>query len=138
VPIEQQPPEVLALVVADHVHRDDMTGKYFILGTRFIIGAREFPWRHPALAVYAVLTDGRGETEVQVRLVDQDEESEPVFESEIAVRFSDPTTDVEVVFFLNDLVFPAPGWYRLRLYGAGQFLCERSILIMPLENPDEP
>src|SRR5712691_6508477 len=54
-PVEQQPPEVLALVIADHVHQDDLTGKFFILGTRSEIGAPEFPWSQPALAVYAAL-----------------------------------------------------------------------------------
>ena len=44
VPVEQQPPEVFAVVVADHVHRDDTTGKFFILGTRASIGAAAFPF----------------------------------------------------------------------------------------------
>jgi hypothetical protein len=61
-PTEQLPPEVLALVIADHVHRDDNTGKFFILGTRASIGTAAFPFNCPNLAVYASLIDGRGET----------------------------------------------------------------------------
>ena len=51
VPVEHQPPEVLALVIADHVHRDDSTGKFFILGTRASMGAAAFPFAVGAAAV---------------------------------------------------------------------------------------
>ncbi len=47
-PVEQQPPEVLALVIADHVHQDDSTAKFFVLGTRTSIGAAAFPFTAPA------------------------------------------------------------------------------------------
>jgi hypothetical protein len=135
---EQPPPEVLALLIADHVHRDDNTGKLFILGTRSSIGAPALPWNHPRLAIYAALTDGRGETAVQVRLVDVDEARPPVVEYETMVNFQDPTEDVEVGFILTDLVFPEPGDYRLQLFSGGQLLRERRFLVIPLENPGQP
>ena len=50
-PMEQPPPEVLALVIADQVHRDDSTGKFFILGTRSSLGVTAFPFQCPSLAV---------------------------------------------------------------------------------------
>lgn len=135
-PVELQPPEVLALLIADHVHRDDETGKFFVLGTRASIGAADFPFHCPSLAVYAAISDGRAETPVKLRLIDADEEREPVLEFETTVNFLDPTEDVQVVFRLSDLIFPEPGDYRVQLYGAGQFLRERRFLVIPLENPD--
>ena len=75
--IERQPPEVLALVITDHVHRDNDTGKFFLLGTRSSIGAAAFPFTCPNLAVYASMIDGRGETPIQLRLIDVDEYSGP-------------------------------------------------------------
>lgn len=134
-PVEQQPPEVLALVIADHVHRDDTTGKFFILGIRASIGAASFPLNCPSLAVYASMIDGRGATPMRLRLIDVDEAREPVLEFETTVNFLDPTDELEVAFRLADLVFPEPGDYRLQLYGAGQFLRERRFLVIPLENP---
>ena len=56
-PIDQQPPEVLALLIADHVHQDDSSGKFFILGTRSAIGAATFPCHRATLAVFAALRD---------------------------------------------------------------------------------
>jgi hypothetical protein len=138
VPVEQQPPEVLALLIADYVHRDDNTGKFFILGTRASIGAASFPFKCPSLAVYASMADGRGETPMRLRLIDPDEAREPVLEFETTVNFLDPTEEVEIVFRLIELVFPDPGEYRLQLYGAGQFLRERRFLVIPLENPGNP
>jgi hypothetical protein len=137
-PVEQQPPEVLALVIADHVHRDDNAGKFFILGTRSSIGAADFPFTCPSLAVYGSMIDGRGETTIKLRLIDVDEAREPVVEYETTVNFLEPTEEVEIVFRLVDLIFPEPGDYRLQLYGAGQFLRERRFLVIPLENPDNP
>lgn len=137
-PVEHQPPEVLALLVADHVHRDEGSGKFFILGTRSWIGAATFPHTCPGLAVYAVLADGRGETTVKVRLIDVDETRDPVVEFETVVAFLDPSADVEVAVRLVDLVFPEPGEYSLQVYGAGQFLRERRLFLVPLENPGKP
>lgn len=136
--VETPPPEVLALVIADHVHRDDGTGKFFILGTRASIGAAAFPFHCPSLAVYASIIDGRGETSLRLRLIDVDEAREPVLEFETTVNFLDPTEEVEIAFRLVDLVFPEPGDHRLQLYGAGQFLRERRFLVIPLENPGNP
>ena len=137
-PVEQQPPEVLAFVIADHVHRDDIAAKFFILGTRASIGAAAFPFTCPSLAVYASMIDGRGETSIQLRLIDVDEAREPVLDFETTVKFLDPIDEVEIGFRLVDLVFAEPGDYRLQLYGAGQFLRERRFLVIPLENPGNP
>jgi hypothetical protein len=137
-PVEQQPPEVFALVIADYVHRDDGTNKLFILGTRISLNAATFPFQCPSLAVYAGMIDGRGETAVRLRLIDADEEREPVLDFETTVNFLDPTEELEVAFRLIDLVFPEPGDYRLQLYGAGHFLRERRLLVIPLENPGNP
>jgi hypothetical protein len=104
VPVEQQPPEVLALLIADHVHRDDGTGKFFILGTRASIGAAAFPFNCPSLAVYAGLVDGRGETPVRLRLIDADEAREPVLEFETTVNLREP--------FSNSGMLPTPGKCR--------------------------
>jgi hypothetical protein len=73
---------------------------------------------------------------LQVRLVDVDDEREAVFVDERTVTFPDPLTEVEVVFPLPDLVFPEPDEYRLQLYADGQFLRERQIVLIQLENPD--
>ena len=136
--VEQQPPEVLALVIADYIHWDASAGKFFILGTRSSIGAVSFPFNLPSLAVYTGMIGGRGETLLRLRLIDVDEAHEPVQEFETTVNFVEPTEEVEAAFRLIDSIFPEPGDYRLQLFGAGQFLQERRFLVIPLENPHKP
>jgi hypothetical protein len=136
--MEQPPPEVLALVVADHIHHDEETGKLFILGTRSTIWATSFPWDHPLLEVYAALVDGRDEVALRFRLIDAEEVREPVAEEEVEVTFPDPLTEVEILVSLDDLVFPEPGEYRLQLFAGGQFLRERRLQVLPPEAPASP
>jgi hypothetical protein len=138
VPVEQQPPEILALIIADYVHWDDSAGKFFILGTRSSVGAASFPFNRPSLAVYASMIGGRGATMIRLRLIDVDEAREPVQDFETTVNFLEPTEELEVAFRLADLVFPEPGDYRLQLFGAAQFLQERRFLVIPLESPGKP
>ncbi len=136
-PMEELSPQVLALVAADYVHRDDVSGRFTILSIRSMIGARNFPWTHPQLGVYGVLAYGHGHTALKLRLVDVDAMREPVMEDDFEIDFFDPTDQLEIAFVLSDLMFPEAGDYRLQLLCAGQLLCERRILLVPLENPDQ-
>ena len=45
--VEKQWPEVIAMMLADVVHRDGATGKFSILGIHSVIVAPGFPWTHP-------------------------------------------------------------------------------------------
>ena len=134
--VEQQPPSVLAMIIADLVHRDPATGKFSILGTYSAIGSATFPCTHPYMVVYLAMTDGRGQTPMKMRLIDAEEAREPVFESETTLDFSAPTQVIEVTFFEPTIVFPEPGEYSLQLFGAGEFLGERRVLVVPM--PSQP
>jgi hypothetical protein len=136
-PIEQQPPDVLAMVLADAVLRDLATGKCFIQGTYTVIPARDFPFLHPSIVVYAAITNGHGQTPMKLRLVDANEEQEALFETETSLLFSDPLVVIEVAFTAANVVFPEPGEYRLQLFGAGHPLRERRLHVIPIEQPPE-
>jgi hypothetical protein len=125
------------MILADVVHQDGVTGKFSILGTYSAIGVLSFPWTHPYVAVYLSLTDGRGETPMRMRLIDAEEERPPVFESETVLNFTDPTEVIELRFIHPAVVFPEPGEYRLQLFGAGEFLRECRVLVLPMQQPDE-
>ncbi len=135
--VEQQWPDALALILADYVHQDGATGKYFILGTYSSIGAASFPWTHPTLTAYAAVTNGHGPTPMKMRLIDVDDSREPIFESEGVLDFPNPLVVAEIVFVCHNVVFPEPGVYRLQLYGAGQLLRERLFMVTPVEPSEE-
>lgn len=136
-PVKQRPPLVLAMVLADTVVQDLPTGKNTIQGTYCSLSAAVFPYTHPSIVVYVVLTEGYGETDLRLRLIDADESRPPLFELEAAVEFSDPLAELEVVFTQGKVVFPEPGEYRLQLFGAGEPLMERRLEVSPESNLDE-
>ncbi len=131
-PVEQQPPEILAMVIADTVVIDVTTDKKTIQGIFHSLTAESFPWVQPSIVVYAVFTEGYGATSLKLRLVDVDELRPPLFELETVVNFADPLDVLEVVFSQKNIVFPAPGEYRFQLFGAGQPLRERRLQVLAM------
>ena len=127
------PPEVIALVLADQVYRDEDSGKLFVLGVRSRIGAASFPLSHGHLVVYVALVNGRGAAAIGIRLIDADEEDEPLAEQEVIIEFPSPLDEVQVIFDLHNLTFPTHGDYRLQLLCDGHFLRERILVVFPKE-----
>ena len=123
-------PYALALVVCDAIWRDPGTGKRTILGCFSAILAKEFPTKHPLMSVYAAITDGRGKVPVALRLVDVDEERDPVFELKGEVKFDDPRIVAEIDFAAANVVIPGPGEYRLQLMSGANLLMERRIAVL--------
>ena len=96
-PVEQ-PPVVLAMILADTVLADMATGKHTIQGTYHSLSTSAFPLTLRWFVVYVALTDGHGETVMQLGLVDVDEAHPPLFELEAQVDFADPLAVVELAF----------------------------------------
>jgi hypothetical protein len=134
--IEQQPPLVLSLMLADNGSRDASTGKYSVLGTISVYRPLAFPGVIPMLCAYAALTDGHGETAVKLRLVDGEEARKALFELEMVIDFSDPVRVNEIMVLFPGLAFPEPGVYSLQLFGASQLLAERRLLVEQVEKPE--
>src|SRR3954447_5978425 len=87
---DSQAPFALSMIICDAVHVDPGTGKAFILGCFGSIGAEEFPARHPRMTVFVEITDCRGKTPFLVRLVDVDEQCEPIAEILSDAEMLDP------------------------------------------------
>jgi hypothetical protein len=120
------------MVIADAIWRDPASGKCTILGCFALIAASEFPAVHPQLAVYVALTDGRGKVPIKIRMVDVDDETEPVFEVETEVQFSDPTVVIEMDVHFNDVTLPHAGEFRIQLFASDDLLSERRIEVEQL------
>jgi ribonuclease PH len=126
------PPYAIAMVVCDFIWRDPGTGKFTILGTFSSIAAAAFPCVHPVMAVFVALTDGRGKTPIKLRLIDVDEENDPLFEGDMDVEWTDPRMIAEIAFVVQGAAFPAPGEYRFQLFAGSESLMERRILILEI------
>jgi hypothetical protein len=125
-----QAPLCLALVLADAIHIDMATGKRTILGTFAVIFSAEFPAQHAQLAIYASITDGIGEMDITARIVDVDEEREPVAEMTGKINFEDPRMVAEIGAAFSGVIFPQAGEYRIQLFAESELLMERRLLVV--------
>lgn len=130
-------PYPLAMVVCDHIWVDPGTGKETLLGLFSTIHARKFPARHGLLAVYVALTDGRGETPVRLRLIDVDEEYDPLFDETGTIDFADPRMIFGMMFHAENLLFKEPGEYRFQLFAHEELLMERRVLVVQTQETEQ-
>jgi len=112
------------MVLADHVHRDGATGKFFLMGTYNSFLMRAYPCLCQDIVVYVALTDGHGSVPVRLVLTDADEELGPIACAEGSLVMADPTRLCEVVFQLKGVILPRPGQYRLQLHSGQHLLRE--------------
>ncbi len=124
------PPYPLAMVICDAIWRDPGTGKRVLLGLFSMLQVREFPATHPMMAVHVALTDGHGKVKMRLRLVDANEEGQPLFEGVEEVDFADPMTIAEIDFGITNIRFEMPGEYRLQLLAGDEPLMERKIFVI--------
>lgn len=141
--IEKQPPLCLALLVCDSITRDPTTGKMNLLGTFGGIVSKSYPATHPQLAVFIELTNGHGETSLELKLVKvlprsvdtvDDIIGEPVQQWSMNVTFPDPIAMFQIALGVTNVVLPEAGEYRFILECQGVFLMERRLIAaMPPE-----
>jgi hypothetical protein len=121
-------PVILTMVIANRVEKDPASGKHNILGTYDSIRASAFPALHPSFSLFVELTDGRGPTALSLRLVDIDQERDPVFEApEEVFDLKDPTQAYGIAINIPHILFPEPGDYVLQLFSGDELLRERRI-----------
>jgi len=130
---DSQPAFALSMLICDAVHLDPGTGKPFILGCFGSIGAASFPAVHRSMVVFAEITDCRGNTPFLVRIIDVDEQREPVAEARVDIEVPDPLAIACLAVRVDGLVFPKPGEYRVQLFSGDAHLMERRLLLMLLQ-----
>lgn len=132
---DQEPivPYPLAMMICDMIYADPGTGKISLLGCFSNVFAPRFPAKHPMLFVYAAITDGRGKTPLTLKLVDANEDREPIFQAENEVEFIDPRAIVDLTLGIQNLIFPEPGEYRFQLFAGSEFLIERRLLLIQMK-----
>ncbi len=92
--------------------------------------------RSPSLCIYTEVTGGHGVTPLTVRIVDVDEEREPVVKLDLEVNLEDPLAVTQVVFGMPRLVFPQPGDYRLQALSGSHRLLEKRLILREAALPE--
>lgn len=136
---QKPPPDVMSLIVCDQIITDRMTGKHSLIGMFSRVHARRFPAAHPQLCVFASLTEGRGEVELTIRIVDANEDRPPIVEGKGKVQFKDPRAIAHLALQFHGLTFSQPGAYRVQLWSSGELLREARLDLIKVEpRPPRP
>ncbi len=121
------------MVLCDAIHRDESTGKFTLLGTFGRINGDESPI--PArFGIYFTLTDGLGEMQIWLKIVDaasdvSDTEGVEIIKAgPIDIKMDDPLAIVEGVFGVQ-MQFPKPGVYFCEILAGEVTLMSRRIVV---------
>ena len=131
-PTEPTAPTYLGMVICDNIIQDPETKKYFLMGTTTVTYARSFPARYQKMCVYAVLTGIREPTNITVKLVHLDSETNEdadVMAIQGVVDSPDPLAVAELTLGLRNLIFPKAGEYRFQLCSGQAVLGERKFVV---------
>ena len=126
-------PDVLSMVVCDQIITDRVTGKQSLIGMFSRIHSQGFPASHPQICIYVALTEGYGEVELEIRIVDGNEERPPLVAGKGRVKFQNPRAIANLALQFHGLTFPQAGEYRVQLWAAGTLLREARLEIHQLE-----
>lgn len=130
------PPTCLSLILADSLHRDLHTGKFTILGTFNGLVSPHYPNMLPTLAVYYVLSGGRGQASISVRIVSAAEEETILAEHTQSFYIPDPLAMIEMGHVFTDVAFPEAGAYHVQIACDDDVLLERRLTAeLPEEMP---
>lgn len=105
-------PALVGLLFADRIINED-NGKKGIIGTFNRFFAPQFPVNFPPWAIYAAVTNLQGTHKFSVRLVHNEDESKVVIPIEGDMNVPSIHDVAELIFSINNAVFPSPGKYNL-------------------------
>ena len=118
----------VAMVVCDDVFRDNVTGKAILVGTFSTVNCQSFPALHPKLAVFFSITNGNGEYDLALSI-----EQETTGHSLITLRgpltAEDPLGIADIDLHLQNVEFPEPGKYWIKLESDGEIINQRPIIL---------
>ena len=129
------PPILLSIIACERGVLDKFSGMGFINGIIQTINAPNYPARHARIVFFAELTDGHGQVNGIVKLVDIKEEDKVIFEQPIQIKFDNVKQIQNLVCDLQGLVFPHEGEFRFQLWIEEHLLGERRIICRKIEFP---
>jgi len=131
----QIPPVVLSTIVCERVLLDAPTKTSSVIGIIDRIFAPQYPIRFPRLFFFAEMTNGHDTTELEVRLVDEQNDEKIIVRQKAVVKFPDVKSIVSIVMVFEGLAFSHPGEYYFQLFAAGQILTSRRLVCLLVHQP---
>jgi len=126
----------LSIIVCDEIYRDERTKKQIIVGTFNRIGATEFPVRHPKMSVLVSVTNGRGNYELKVTVVNASTEA-LLMEVSGPFTMNSPLDIIDINLEIVGIIFPSPGKYWVNVEADGNLIASRPVRVEKVDKPPE-
>jgi hypothetical protein len=120
------PPIALGLTLCDYVIVEERTKKVSLVGSFTGIAVSEFPAVPNPFSVFAVLTNGLGDVNVNLVVTQLDTDAE-VYVDQMPVHFPDKLAEINLHFRMRRCEFPDAGWYQFTLLADGQWVAQRRV-----------
>ncbi len=129
-------PILLSIITCERVVVDKLSGMMYVNGIVHTISAVKYPARHARIVFFAELTNGHGQVQCSIKLVDVRNDDEMVWEAtNLPIMFRNVKQIQNISMDLQGLVFPHEGEYRFQLWVGEQCLGERRIVCRKIELP---
>jgi hypothetical protein len=122
------------MLICDHAIREEGSGKISLIGIFEQINAASVPVPHPALSVYAKVTDAQGEYDLSLDLV-RLEDLMVIGHGEAHATVADRLVPTELLFNLAWLLFERAGEYEFRLSANGRYVASKSFRVILWDQP---
>lgn len=131
-------PLLKAFLVCDHVIQDAQTGKKSLIGVFHELKATKFPAVHPALWIYANLTDAHGRYTFEIRLLDVARDEVLGRGAPPAIEIPGPLQVTELSAQLRNVALPTAGTYEFQLLANGQLIATKAIRVTQIAEHQMP
>ncbi len=125
-------PMVLSAIICDRVLFDAPTKTSSLISIRDTVVSPKYPMRYPQMFFFSELTNGHGQAELTVRLIDTNADDRVLLAKHSSVKFPDVNSIVSVVLGFDGLIFPHPGKYCFQLYSGDSLLISRRLICLEL------
>ncbi len=133
-------PDLQSCLLCDDV-RQEMNGKFILIGLVDTMGCATFPTRHPRFFVVTRWCNGQGVFTQKTRILKPDQQSILASGQDIPVRLNDSvSTATNIELFVNS-TFTEPGTHWVEILLDGELMVRTPLrvhLVKPAAPPPEP
>jgi hypothetical protein len=120
------------------VIHDAQTGKKSLIGVFHELRASRFPALHPAMWVYANLTDAHGRYAFQIRLLDVSRNKVLGTGAPPPLEIPGPLQTTEIAAQMRNIALPEAGTYEFQLMSNNGLVATKAIRVTKLDAKQKP